>query len=298
MPTKIEWTHLPGTIGESWNVITGCSKISEGCKNCYAERMARRLAGRCGYPEYPHHFDVTLRPDRLEQPLKWKKPRTVFVVSMGDLYHEKVPASFITNVYEIMDIARQHTFIVLTKRPERIMPVLYGEEGDWYLGGGDYIPNIWHLATTENQPMADKRIPELLRLKEHGWPVLGLSCEPLLSPIDLLPYLANNSLYKAERYAGELHYRGEQQKDGSVIAVCDNGKAFYDGIDLDWVIVGAESGPGARPMDETWVRKIKNQCVTANVPFFYKQKVVKGKKVSLPELDGATWNQYPIDSRD
>jgi len=243
MTSRIEWTD------ETWNPVTGCTKISAGCANCYAERMARRLAGRYGYPEAPHHFDVTLHEDKLELPLKWKKPRKIFVCSMSDPYHPDVPASYIVNIYEVMSAAKQHIFIVLTKRPERIIPVLYGEEGKWYLGGGDYLPNIWHLVTTETQEMADKRIPELLKLEQHGWPVLGVSAEPLLEPLYIRRYL-----YQAYE-------------------LCDCGNELpIDGrVPLDWVICGGESGPNARLMKIEYARSLRDQCAAVGIPFFFKQ---------------------------
>ena len=113
--TKIEWTHRPGTTGVTWNPVTGCTPISEGCANCYARRMAKRLAGRHGYPEAPHEFNVTLHPDKLENPLKWRKPRTVFVCSMSDLFHEDVPLWYISLIWSVMTQTPQHTYLVLTK---------------------------------------------------------------------------------------------------------------------------------------------------------------------------------------
>lgn len=263
--TKIEWTEM------TWNPVTGCAKVSKGCRNCYAERMARRLAGRFGYPEAPHYFDVTLHPDRQEQPLHWHKPRTVFVCSMGDLFHEAVPATFITEVYEVMDMCQQHTFQVLTKRPDRIIPVLYGEEGGWYFGGGDYSPNIWHLVSAENQEAADRRIPELLKLRgmSGGWPVLGMSCEPLLGPVDLSDYLI----------------------DGAIRATLLGG-GYQEGV--DWVIAGGESGPGARPMHPGWVQSLRDQCQAAGVPFFFKQwgawvPFGQGQGETIPERAQRCW---------
>ncbi len=178
MGTKIEWTD------ETWNPVTGCTKISTGCKNCYAERMAKRLAGRFGYPEAPHQFDVTLHFDRLGDPLKWrKKPRMVFVCSMGDLFHPKVPDDFIMRVFRIMgrSNANRNIFQILTKRPERMR--------DWvneYVVDYDNRPapfkNIWLGVTAENQETADLRIPTLL---DTPAAVRFVSAEPLLGPINL-----------------------------------------------------------------------------------------------------------------
>lgn len=249
MATKIEWVrNSDGTRGETWNPVTGCTKISPGCAHCYAERIARRLAGRCGYPEAPHHFDVTLHPDKLNDPLKWKKPQTIFVCSMSDLFHESVPADYITHIYEVMAASPQHTFIVLTKRPERIVSVLYGEEGRWYLGGGDYLPNVWHMTSAENQETANNRIPELLKLYDisWGWPVLGVSVEPMLGAIDLSESIGIRKYLPA----------------------------------LDWVICGGESGPGARPMREEWARDLRDQCREAGAPFFFKQM---SKRSPIPD---------------
>jgi len=157
MPSKIEWTD------ETWNPITGCTKVSAGCKNCYAERIAKRFWGDRKFT------DVQCHPERLEIPLHWKKPRRIFVCSMSDLFHPGASPDFVVSVFEIMTACPQHDFQVLTKRTERIAPVLFGEDGNWYLGGGDYLPNVWMGVTCEDQDTANKRIP-----------VLFDSCPPLL----------------------------------------------------------------------------------------------------------------------
>jgi len=262
MATAIEWTHRPGTIGETWNPVTGCSAVSEGCEHCYARRMAHRLAGRCGYPEAPHEFDVTLHGDRLEQPLHWKKPRTVFVVSMGDLFHKEVPFEYIAHVWANMYIAKKHAFIVLTKRPKRMLEFL-SDCGNWegwithdgtppkgyggtgiVVGNSDNWPlrNVWLGVTAENQRTADERIPILLEIPA---PVHFVSVEPMLGPVNIAKWLG-------------YYYR--TQPDGG-----------YDAGGLDWVIAGGESGPGARPMHPDWVRGLRDQCQEAAVPFFFKQ---------------------------
>lgn len=169
MPTKIEWAE------ESWNPATGCTKVSEGCRNCYAERMARRLAGRYGYPEAPRHFDVTLHPDRLGQPLRWKKPRTVFVCSMSDLFHEDVACSFIHEVWDRMQDARQHTFLVLTKRPGRLQEFLTSA---W---GYPPLPNVGLGVTAENQKTADERREDF---EATPGAFKFVSYEPALDPVD------------------------------------------------------------------------------------------------------------------
>ena len=193
--------------------------------------MARRLAGRCGYPPSPNEFGVTVHPDRLREPLAVEKPSRIFVSSMGDLFHEDVRYVPVFRVYDMMKIAPQHTFIVCTKRPGNISYVLHEVYGGYFRGGG-YLPYVWHLTSCENQEWFDKRVPDLLMLREKApWPVLGVSLEPLLGPIDLSEYIDQ----------------------------------------LDWVIVGGESGPGARPMHPDWVRSIRDQCQAAGVPFLFKQ---------------------------
>lgn len=253
MPTKIEWAN------EVWNPVTGCTKISPGCKNCYAERMAKRLKGRFGYPA-DDPFRVTLHPDRLGDPYKWKKPRRIFICSMGDLFHEEINnpepyiefGEFYEGTYEHLEFVGEvlstiadcshHTFMVLTKRPQNIkLAIQYTKENGRYwpqtpkqIAPGftfnrsdDYLPNLWIGVTAENQEMADERIPILLDIPAA---VRFVSVEPMLGPVDL------------ENYLG-----------------------------LDWVICGGESGPGARPMHPDWVRSLRDQCVEAGVPFFFKQ---------------------------
>lgn len=240
MPTKIEWAE------ESWNPITGCSPKSEGCRNCYAERMARRLADRYGYPKAPHHFDVTLRPDRLDQPRQWKKWLTIFVCSMSDLFHEDVPLDYQEKVWRTMAYTPRHIYLVLTKRAQQMaarMPLLVKQFGQ--------LINVMGMVSVENQGAADERIPLLLGAPFH---TRGISCEPLLEPIRLNRIENHN---------------------------------------LDWVIIGSESGPGARAMDENWVRGLVSQCKQYKIPVFYKQKRVNGKKVSLPMLDGVQYAEFP-----
>jgi len=176
--TKIEWADA------TWNPVTGCTPISEGCTNCYAERMSHRLAGRFGY----HTFDpfrVTVHHERFEEPLRWKKPRRIFVCSMGDFFHANISTAVIDALLEIMAACPQHTFMVLTKRPENIEPKLYTVTlGNpcRELGGGDYLPNLWLGVTVENQKRADERLPYLLRCPAK---VRFVSIEPMLGPVDL-----------------------------------------------------------------------------------------------------------------
>lgn len=175
--TKIEWTE------HSWNPVTGCTPVSEGCSNCYARVMARRLAGRCGYPEVPHHFDVTLHPDRLDIPLRRKKPTTYFVCSMSDLFHEDVPWEFINKVWTIAHVSHRHTFQILTKRPARMLEFFRGQHYSWAATTGSNIPpsNVWLGVSVENQATADER-REYLRQCPAA--VKFISYEPALSAID------------------------------------------------------------------------------------------------------------------
>ncbi|RIS72050.1 phage Gp37/Gp68 family protein [Mycobacteroides abscessus] len=315
--TGIEWTDA------TWNPVTGCDKVSPGCDHCYAETFAERWRGT---PEhyFANGFDVQLRPNKLALPLRWTKPRKVFVNSMSDLFHDKVPDEYIARVFAVMALAPQHTFQVLTKRHGRMRSLLSSDDfrsevtqtfvgwavedlslktghlesatGDWWP-----LPNVWLGVSAEDQKRADLRIPALL---DTPAAVRFVSAEPLLGPIDL---------------------HGDPIGKDSV---------FWIGH-LDWVIVGGESGPGARPMHPDWARSMRDQCVAAGVPFLFKQwgewspdlslnepvangKRLKyqrrallpdgsiappwtpcefvdrvGKKRARRELDGRTWDQYP-----
>ncbi len=230
--SSIEWTE--GT----WNPVTGCTKVSAGCKHCYAERMAARLASM-GQPRYRNGFEVTLQPDLVRLPLRWKQPRVIFVNSMSDLFHEKIPESFIADIFETMQLAHWHTFQILTKRADRL-----AEQADrlpWPI-------NVWMGVSVESP----RYLSRVDRLRGVPAAVRFLSIEPLL---------ARNP---------SLDLRG-----------------------IDWVIVGGESGPGARPMQADWVREIRDRCVKCKVPFFFKQwgGVRKGRAGRL--LDGRTWDEMP-----
>jgi len=231
--SKIEWT------GDTWNPVTGCTKLSPGCDNCYAERMAMRLKTMEKQKRYKNGFEVTCHPDILNMPLKWKKPKTVFVCSMGDLFHKDVPVSFIKSVFATMNKAPQHTFQVLTKRSKRLLKLKDCLK---------WTDNIWVGVSVENK----KLIKRIDRLREVPANVRFLSIEPLLGPMR---------------------------------------KMDLSGI--DWVIVGGESGPGARPMEEKWVINIKNQCVKHDIPFFFKQWGGTNKKKAGRLLRGKLWNQMP-----
>jgi protein gp37 len=231
--SKIEWTDC------TWNPVTGCSHVSEGCENCYAERMAKRLQAM-GNPNYVDGFKVRCHRHMLARPLEWRTPRYVFVNSMSDLFHPEVPTEFIKDVFAVMAKAHWHTFQVLTKRAERL----------WELGQSlPWSPNIWAGVTIENQACLS-RLDSLLHTQA---PVRFLSLEPLLDPLS--------------------------------------------GLDLsgiDWVIVGGESGPKARPMRPEWVRSIRDMCEEAQVPFFFKQWGGTNRKATGRVLDGRTWDERPV----
>ncbi len=261
MATKIEWVKNPdGTKGETWNPVTGCTKVSTGCKHCYAERMSKRLAGRYGYPA-DDPFRVTLHPDRLDQPLRWRKPRRVFVCSMSDFFHPHIPLGFQAKMFSIMRRCPQHTFQILTKRIEQL--ALFDEVCGW-----PQLPNVWLGITAENQETANERIPELLKIPAA---VRFVSLEPLLGSIDFIEVAY---AYKA---AGV---------DGLTLA------GLWD--HLHWVIAGCESGPGRRETPENWFRDLRDQCEAASVPFFLKQMDRDGKIEKLPEFDGRVWAEFPV----
>ena len=261
MATKIEWTQ------ETWNPIIGCSKVSPGCDNCYAEKMAARinhieLAQHGAYSanrKYKHVVEGAFRgagwngkthliENTLEKPLHWKKPRIIFVCSMGDLFHESVPFEWILEVWFIMKKCPQHTFQILTKRPERMHEFLCEWAPNPFM---EPLPNVWLGVTAENQQQADKRIPILFEIPAAK---RFVSCEPLLSRISF--EIAESDILKYDYLKGEAWSLGEH---------------YTSGLKLDWVIAGGESGRYARPMHPLWVIDIKIQCEATNVPFFFKQ---------------------------
>lgn len=230
--SSIEWTEA------TWNPVTGCTKISPGCKFCYAERMAKRLKAM-GQERYRDGFRLTLQPDLVELPLRWKTPKMIFVNSMSDLFHRDVPLDYIQRCFATMKCASWHTFQVLTKRADRLAAVA---------GDLDWPPNVWMGVSVENADYVDRidflrTVPATIRF---------LSLEPLLGP---LPNL-------------EL-------------------------TDIHWVIVGGESGPGARPMESAWVTDLRDQCQSANVPFFFKQWGGVQKSRTGRELEGRVWGGMP-----
>lgn len=252
--SKIEWTDA------TWSPVTGCTPISAGCQNCYAARMAKRLAGRCGYPA-DEPFRVTFHPERLDEPLHWRKPRRVFVVSMGDLFHKDVPFGWTTHVFDAIRDCQKHTFQILTKRPER-MEEFFNGRGGWRYGPPPY--NVWLGVTVENQDTADERIPLLLRCPAK---VRFLSCEPLLGPVAI----------RVTRHHD--HPSGDptlwwETYDYPLSGFCSTKQGGWTDPNyprIHWVIAGGESGPNARPSHPDWFRSLRDQCAAAGVPYFFKQ---------------------------
>ncbi len=230
--SAIEWTE------STWNPLTGCDKVSPGCKFCYAERMAKRLHAM-GQPNYANGFKLTLHESALEKPLEWKKPQIIFVNSMSDLFHKDVPVEFIQRTFDVMRRAHWHTFQVLTKRAERLEEL--SPQIDW-------PENVWMGVSVETE----KYTFRIDHLRRTGAKTKFLSLEPLLGP---LPNL--------------------------------------DLKNINWAIVGGESGPGARPVMQEWVTGIRDQCLAARVPFFFKQWGGVQKKRAGRTLEGRTWDEMP-----
>ena len=230
--SAIEWTDA------TWNPVTGCTKISPGCKNCYAERMALRLQAM-GQPNYASGFQVSLHEQMLERPLGWKRPRLIFVNSMSDLFHRDVPLDFVQRVFSVMKQASWHRFQVLTKRSARL------QEVDSQLL---WSPNVWMGVSVETAAYQFR----IDHLRQTSAQIKFLSLEPLLGPLP------------------DLNLSG-----------------------IDWVIVGGESGPHARPMKKGWVVEIREQCLASGVPFFFKQWGGTNKKRAGRLLEGRTWEQMP-----
>lgn len=286
--TGIEWTDA------TWNPVTGCGKVSQGCKNCYAERVFPRAYGK------DRKFtDVVCHYDRLNIPLKWTKPRKIFVNSMSDLFHEDVSDDFIRAVWKAMADAKQHIFQVLTKRPERMEKLLNIFRETTWREGEKILPNVWLGVSVEDQKTANERIPVLMDTPAS---VRFVSAEPLLGPIDLkLSSRVIHILEKVPYHPGFAHTETKPL--------------------LDQIIVGGESGPKARPMHPEWVLDIRDQCQEAETAFHFKQwgewspyyggipvkaeskmvyndtrcmKMWKiGKKEAGRILDGRTWDEYP-----
>jgi protein gp37 len=233
--SRIEWTQ------NTWNPVTGCTKITAGCRNCYAERMARRLQAM-KLSRYQKGFEVNVHEDLISLPTRWKQPRLIFVNSMSDLFHEHVPDDFIRRVFDTMAKSPQHIFQILTKRSSRLVNIA---------SSLTWTPNIWIGVTVEDGNYL-YRINDLVRVPAK---IRFLSCEPLIGPIAYLP---------------------------------------LDGV--QWVIVGGESGPGARPMERDWVDEIQLQCERAQIPFFFKQWGGVRKKQSGRLLNGRTYDDLPLNS--
>lgn len=316
--SKIEWTEI------TWNFVTGCTKISDGCTNCYIERtMPFRVARRkFDKPGIGGKTDVKLHSDRLHWPLtKWKKPSRIFVNSLADIFHEDVPDQFIAEAFAVMSLAPQHTFQVLTKRHARMRSLL--NSGMFWImvnaarlargvsvlrgGGPVLLDNVWIGVSVESQQWADIRIPALL---ETPAAVRWLSCEPLLGAVDLTRHLIGRPSW------GEPH--PEPTSPTGIVV-----QAFVPPPEIGWVVCGGESGPGARVMDQEWARSLRDQCARADVPYFFKQwgedihvdqmtddcyQAVDakhnlaqnhppvwhvGKKLAGRELDGRTHDDYP-----
>lgn len=267
--SAIEWTD------STWNPVTGCSKVSEGCRNCYAEALSLRF-GRSAKPWSAAFADenVVLHESRLSYPLRWREPRRIFVNSMSDLFHENIPDSFVARIFRVMGQASHHTYQVLTKRPVRMQSLLsrwaepyavrLHDEAD--VASAWPLPHVWLGVSVEDQRAAAERIPLLLRTPAA---VRFLSCEPLLAPVNLC--LAAG--------AASTHTHG--------VACAEILQ------DLHWVIVGGESGPRHRSIDLDWARGLRDQCQHAGVPFFFKQVGGRTPKAGGRALDGRTWDEMP-----
>ena len=234
--TAIEWTDA------TWNPVTGCTKISAGCDHCYAERFSERFRGTPGHP-FETGFDLTLRLERLQQPLGWRNPRMIFVNSMSDLFHKEIPNAFIGSVFDTMERAHWHTFQILTKRSSLMRNFLrrrYGQNRG--------PSHMWFGVSVEDGSKKSR----IRHLQDAPAGVRFLSIEPLIGPV------------------GTLDLTG-----------------------IDWVIVGGESGPGARPMERAWVREVRDQCRASKVAFFFKQWGGLRPKSGGRKLDGREWSQFP-----
>jgi protein gp37 len=237
-PSKIEWTDA------TWNPVRGCTKVSPGCKHCYAETFAERFRGVLGHP-YEQGFDLRLVPDKLAEPLRWAKSSMIFVNSMSDLFHENVPSAYILAVAKVMHTANWHTYQVLTKRADRLHELLSST-----LRTQATLSHIWWGVSVEDRKHG---MPRIEHLRAAPAAVRFLSIEPLLE---------------------------------------DLGEVNLDGI--HWVIVGGESGPGARPMHPSWVESLRDQCSDAGVPFFFKQWGGVQKRKTGRQLDGLTYDEQPV----
>ena len=261
MATKIEWCKNPdGSKGEVWNPVTGCTKVSAGCLNCYAERMHKRFS------DTPFS-DVVLHSDRLVRPYQWRKPRTVFVCSMGDLFHDSVPFDFVEQVFSVMTVCNDHKYVVLTKRPQRMQAFC-----DQHTRSDTFkhwpFDNVIIGTSIEDQATADERIPWLLKTPAACRMV---SYEPALGAVDLTTI--------------------SKPGQGSVQANVLDEHGYCCG--LKWVVCGGEAGHGARPMNPEWARAMRDQCAEAGVPFFFKQW---GEWLKSPIPDPYTQSSRVVDT--
>lgn len=294
--SSIEWTDA------TLNVVTGCADVSPGCRNCYARTFAERWRGIEGH-YFENGFDLQLRPERLKLPLSWRRPRKVFVNSMSDLFHDGVPDSLIVDLFAVMALTPQHTYQVLTKRHARMRSLLR-QPGFWTRVGRqarhigfndsnaadrftdgrdiydasvwerlDFLPNVWLGCSVEDQKWADIRVPALV---ETPAAVRFLSCEPLLGPVDLTPWMPDgHASWRCQDcrrfYAGPLQRNCPDCGSEGFWTGSHSGNGRPNGQPLGWVIVGGESGRGARPMSPDWARSLRDQCAAAQVPYLFKQ---------------------------
>lgn len=310
--TQIEWTQRPGTIGETWNPTTGCNKVDRGCKHCYAEVMHKRLQAM-GQEKYKEPFlgGAVAHPETLDIPYAWRKPRTVFVNSMSDLFHERVAFEFIDAVFRVIDRTPQHLYLILTKRPE-IAAKYWRYKNGYNIGQRLWRPpqNMWIGTSINDQKSADLRIPHLLELEAN---TRFLSYEPATGPAILKPWLGS-------------YWKIPVKRMGDDTVKPDGDWQWVQGI--DWVICGGESGPHAQAMHPDWARSVRDECKIAGVPFFFKQfgrwkpityyqdnkpvikpadgkteflfltpyrlqNMVRSNKKGFNELDGEVWQQFP-----
>lgn len=287
--TAIGWTHIPGYKGETWNPVTGCDRVSPGCAHCYALELAGRLK-RMGQPRYQRDgdpkssgpgFGVTLHSDKLDEPLRWTKPRAVFVNSMSDLFHEAIPDEFIADVFAVMACAPRHLFLVLTKRPERMRDLLASDRFlhrvakavDPDLGFGWPLANCWAGVTIENRRFVHRA--DLLR--ETPAAVRFISAEPLLGPLVARERHATNAVWN--RWVWDDDYTGPD----------------LDLRGIDWLIVGGESGPGHRRIDPQWVSHLNLRCRMErdSTAFFFKQWGGPKPTSNGRLIDGREYSEFP-----
>ena len=246
--TKIEWAD------KTWNPVTGCWPLSDGCTNCYASRQIR--SGRTPAVHGSKDFEkVTFHPSRLDQPLRWRKPQRIFVCSMGDLFHEDVKEEWIVDAFRVMEACHRHTFMVLTKRSKRMRQFVNAAVEHCGRHPGE---NIWFGVSAENSRTMFERVDDLMQM----WAAKRfISFEPLLEPVSIKSWTHK---------------------------VYPSGKPM-----LDWIIVGSESGPHRRPCNIGWIRSLRDQCAAAGTPIFIKQADINGKLVKMPKIDGRVWDQIP-----